>query len=218
MLLENRSKGNCGGKVLQTDEKQMENAFPKEENLAHSFLFVPQLAFIDDLGRVQISSPPKYPLKLISHSKPISPNRSELKCSQKEDFVHCDVLIKGNGEKILQGKDSFAAQIRSKNDEAVESKLNDFVAQQGEGFVADERILQPLVPELKSKKDENISCTPKVVESPPTFLPDESMDDPRDNDFSPRLTNYMESGFVPESPINDAGTLLSYSLTSGFCS
>lgn len=206
MLLENISNGECGGNVLQTDEKHTENAFPKEENLAHSFLFVPQLAFIDDLGRVQISSPPKYPLKLISHSKPISPNRSEF---QKEDFVHSDVLIKGNGEKILQGKDSFTAQIRSKNDEVVESKLTDFVVQQGEGVVADERILQPLVPELKSKKDGNIRGSPKVAEyGSPIFLPDEPMDDPTDNDFSPRLTNYMESGFVPESPINDAGMLL----------
>lgn len=203
-LLENTSKDNRERKVSQTDEKP-EDVLAKEKNLAHSFLFISQLAFIDDLGRVQISSPPRLFFKQGSHSKNASPDRSKSQCLLKEDSAR-QASVKGNQEMTLQSKDTFAAQIRSNEDEEiVESKLTDSVSQQGKALVADERIIQPAVSE-KSNVEESISDSPKAVEYRiPTLLADESVDDRGDIDLSPRLTSYMESGCVPESPVNAAG-------------
>ncbi|KAL3503905.1 hypothetical protein ACH5RR_033746 [Cinchona calisaya] len=198
----NFAEKDCNREVSRTDVKPIENARTKEEpymensqreNWTHSFLFGSEFVSVDDLGRVLVLSVPPFPVKEFSHSKRMSVSRATLLCNMKQDSI-CFHMTG-------QVQDVSASRIRSSQDDKdFASKLNSCNASGEKTLV--EGVLE--TPYSKPKSNGVTICS-SPQDREPLLLADEANDDPREVEFSPRLTNFMECGIVPESPISSSG-------------
>ncbi|CAL5333513.1 unnamed protein product [Camellia sinensis] len=208
-------------KVSDFDPLPMETSVTKEENCLpdshgqnlpiHSHLFGSGFVSIDSLGRVLILSVPVLPLKEDSHSKCTSANNTSLLNCLKQDSFHfkasCgDYKDMTLGVKDISGKPA-SSQTRSKeNENMLSSKSCNPDPQTENELDEDGKFCQTPVSKVGLSNEGD--STHKVPQENKTeaLLVGDSSNDPRDVELSPRLTNFIKSGVVPESPIDYAGT------------
>lgn len=163
------------------------------ENLTHSFLFSSGFISVDDLGRVLVLSVPQFRKKEVLLSSTYH---------LKQDSAYIDISINVCKDTTGQVTDVSASPIRSKQDDKeFVSNLNNCNAS-GEktlaGCILDSPISKP-----KSNGGESIGNSPQ--DRAPMVFADGNNDDPIEVEFSPRLTNFIKSGIVPESPVIGSG-------------
>lgn len=155
----------------------------------HSFLFGSDFTSVDSHGRVLILSVPLFPLNQASPTKISSPQNTLFSNYLKSHFSH---LKASNGEclKIALGDDLVTSCLRDTNDLPEEE------------IAGDDRVLQAEISNLEVLNTElNVMGIPSVAVDN-THPGDELSADSRAGDLSPRLTNLLIGGVVPESPIN----------------
>ncbi|PWA39658.1 hypothetical protein CTI12_AA571890 [Artemisia annua] len=164
----------------RTEEKHEQTDTGSKNPPIHSFLFGSDYMSVDSDGRVLISSVPSFPLKQVSPSK-------SLNCLESDFREFPEIPMDVNDDLVTSFKNANDLQ---------EDKL----AQD------DNTALQTEICNLEvSNREHNDTRIPIAVEDD-THLVDESDTDSIAGDLSPRLTNLMINGVVPESPIDD-GTL-----------
>uniref|UniRef100_F6GY81 Uncharacterized protein n=1 Tax=Vitis vinifera TaxID=29760 RepID=F6GY81_VITVI len=85
------------------------------------------------------------------------------------------------------------------------SKLHYSLGQQEKKLDGVEEIVQTPILKGSLSHEGDTAVETLVANKTPIFLAAESSDDIGDTDLSPRLTNLIKSGVVPESPINESG-------------
>ncbi|XP_027150235.1 DEAD-box ATP-dependent RNA helicase FANCM [Coffea eugenioides] len=172
------------------------------KNLVHSFLFSSGLISVDDLGTVQVLSVSQFPVKEVLLSKIMTTGRAAPFYHLKQNIACIDASTDVCEERVGNAKDDSMSQIRSSQDDKdCAFKLNSCNAS-GEKTLG-EIILETPIPKPMSDGGESINNSPE--DRAPMLFAAEANDDPMDVEFSPRLTNFMESGIVPESPISSSG-------------
>lgn len=157
---------------------------------AHSHLFGSDFVSVDALGKVLIISVPSLYFKDVMHSNYVSPSKTELLSSLKQDT---DNVKTSDG--IMQTE--------------VVPNISAYQTQS----IRVETVSTPRFCETTdSEKEKNLDTPGGTCETPdieeikaPPPLADEHCSDLRDNELSPRLTNLIKIGIVPESPITDSG-------------
>jgi Fanconi anemia group M protein len=197
--------------ILKTQEKHSVPDFCGQDPPAHSYLFGSDYVSVDAFGKVSILSVPLLPFKEDATSAK-SPN------SLKQDSCHLRTSTEENKEPTMQATaiGEITSPTRCINDETLPiSRLCDSDVQQEKTLDGIENI--PETPILKGNlsNEGDGGETPDVAEiKAPLFVDDECGNDFIDIELSPRLTNLIKSGVVPESPINDRG--LCFSLETYF--
>ncbi|KAA8546304.1 hypothetical protein F0562_002957 [Nyssa sinensis] len=212
--------------AMETSSTMEKHCMPDFEGLnptRHSYLFGSDFVSVDALGDVVIVSVPLLPLKEVSHSKYTSASCTMfLNCLKQDSFHFRD--SPGDHKEITTPIKASSGPTASTHTKCAENKnmLTSRLCNSDGGDSTSDRILQKLSHSGDSIGDRihqtPISCgnlsnggdstgeTPNVVENKtPILLADESSNDFRDIELSPRLTNFIKSGFVPESPIDDTG-------------
>uniref|UniRef100_A0A2N9HDI2 Helicase ATP-binding domain-containing protein n=1 Tax=Fagus sylvatica TaxID=28930 RepID=A0A2N9HDI2_FAGSY len=188
--------------ILKTQEKHSVPDFCGQDPPAHSYLFGSDYVSVDAFGKVSILSVPLLPFKEDATSAK-SPN------SLKQDSCHLRTSTEENKEPTMQATaiGEITSPTRCINDETLPiSRLCDSDVQQEKTLDGIENI--PETPILKGNlsNEGDGGETPDVAEiKAPLFVDDECGNDFIDIELSPRLTNLIKSGVVPESPINDRG-------------
>lgn len=121
-----------------------------------------------------------------------------------EDFVN------------LTMQDNISGGLRSpstsfiKKDDLLSSTFCDLGKNQEQTFEVDETIPEtPIAKRGMSNEGHSAGETPDLVQIKTSLLPDDVFNnDMKDEECSPRLTNFIESGVVPESPIDEEGDLV----------
>ena len=183
-------------RTLRTKEKHsgLDSGFKSPQ--AHSYLFGSDFVSVDALGKVLIISVPSLYFEDVMHSNYVSPSIKELQSSLKQDTDHVKT-----SDGILQT-------------EAVPN----ITAYQNKSIKVD-TVPTPRFCETDTKKEKMLDGVEKIPENPggtceiPDIeeikalppLADEHCNDLRDTELSPRLTNLIKKGIVPESPITDSG-------------
>lgn len=197
-------------KILRTKEKHIVPDFCIEDRPVHSYIFGSDYVSVDAFGKVLILSVPLLPLKEGSHSKCTIASSTKSLNSLKQDSCYSRTSTEGNKEVVMQAV--AAVEITSptrciKDETLPTSGLCDSDVQHVKTL--DEVENSPETPPLKgnrSNERDSAGETPDVVEiKAPLPLADECRDDFRDIELSPRLTNLIKCGVVPESPVNDRG-------------
>ncbi|KVH88388.1 DNA/RNA helicase, DEAD/DEAH box type, N-terminal [Cynara cardunculus var. scolymus] len=190
--------------LLDTSRTEQKHNCPpvrSQDPPIHSFLFGSDFMSVDSLGTVLILSVPSFPLQQVSPPKSYSPrNTLFLNCSKSDinpvkvpcgEYPGTTLDVYGVSTTLVrsQGNDDLVTSSQNTND-LREDKLA------GEG-----RVLQTEISNIELFNTRENPCA--VVDS--THSADESSTDSRAADLSPRLTNLLMCGVVPESPI-DNGT------------
>ncbi|GAB4844800.1 hypothetical protein Ancab_038187 [Ancistrocladus abbreviatus] len=214
MCTENYDRQDSPDKVLDTLVNPPCTSLRKKCDLRcgavpqHSYLFGSDIASVDNSGKVLVSSPPLLALDEISYSKSLEEsNTTLLRFSSTK--TSC-----GEFQELSMKNDSVAAPVASDCDrcKSPEGELRSVlpIDAQAVGLLdeadGDDCLLQ--IPLFKGKHaSQRIGCDETaqemIYESP--ALPAEFNDDIGDIDLSPRLTNFIKSGFVPESPLHNTG-------------
>lgn len=170
---------------------------------AHSYLFGSEFVSVDTLGKVIISSVPVFPLKEAPQTNCKSTSTTVLLNCLKPIACHLKNPGKNYKEQAMQGKSSPSiipswaqcetnvALVITKSDLQPEKTLDQV-----------EKI--PETPVLK-KIILNGDCVAESLGCLQIKLPSLQAVENDNNELSPRLSNMIQSGFVPESPINDIG-------------
>lgn len=194
-------------KILRTKEKHIVPDFCSENPPVHSYIFGSDYVSVDAFGKVLILSVPLLPLKEGSHSKCTIASSTKSLNSVKQDSCYLRTSAEGNKEIVMQAMAivEITSPTRCIKDETLPtSGLCDSDVQ-----TLDEVENNPETSALKgnlSNEGDSAGETPDVVEIKASLpLADECSDDFRDIELSPRLTNLIKCGFVPESPVNDRG-------------
>ncbi|CAA3017902.1 DEAD-box ATP-dependent RNA helicase FANCM isoform X2 [Olea europaea subsp. europaea] len=150
-----------------------------QNSVAHSFLFDSEFVSVDDRGRVLVLSLSQLPL--ISLSKSTIGSNMEFVSNLMQDSSGFEASTKDFKEKTVQAKGTSTSQTRSTE---VENSLSS---------------------SRKSNEKDSYDKDAKVERNRISMdIDDEENDDLRDFELSPRLTNFIKSGVVPESPISDS--------------
>ncbi|CAK9162500.1 unnamed protein product [Ilex paraguariensis] len=193
-------------KASRTEEQQCSLKFQDRSPPIHSYLFGSDFVSVDAIGRVLIVSVPLVPLKEFCDSKGTSASSTLLLGCLKQDSFHSRALPEKCKETTMGGNYVSTSQERTETKNLPTPGLCNPGAQQEETLAGAERIIQTPVPQgnLPSEGDSN-GGMPNVVENKSTMLlAEEVSNDFRDIELSPRLTNFIKSGIVPESPIVDS--------------
>lgn len=174
---------------------------------AHSYLFGSDFVSVDNLGNVLILSLPLIPSKKGLDSKCASDSRAMLLNGLKQDSCN-SMTSQGQhkGQSMEKNAISEASGAICTVGESLEiSRLHYFLGQRENKLDGVEEI--NLNPILKGCLSHEGDTTVETLEGNKTsiFLAADSSDDNRDTDLSPRLTNLIKSGIVPESPITESG-------------
>ncbi|KAF8026680.1 hypothetical protein BT93_F3222 [Corymbia citriodora subsp. variegata] len=168
----------------------------------HSYLFSSDFVSVDNLGNVLILSVPSLPSTKVTRSDDVY-----LKCPKKDSGGFLAAAQRSEDVCMPFGGSVQRASAQTgclKSEAQAQSTVFDFEAQQNERTVMD----------MKNTEIENLTGvlpdggegtngTPEALKVKEPFpLASGCNDDEEDTELSPRLTNYMESGVVPESPIN----------------
>ncbi|KAH9692064.1 DEAD-box ATP-dependent RNA helicase FANCM [Citrus sinensis] len=178
---------------------------------AHAYLFGSDFISVDALGKVLIISVPALPFKELSHSKKKRAPDTLLLNHWKQDSSPLKTSDKNYDELTVQSKaveeltTSQAACIKdgalpisrfSRSDALPEKPLDGF----------EEILDSPVLRRNQLREEDTTDETLDVNEIKEPLSPDdEHHNDLRESDLSPRLTNLIKSGVVPESPINENG-------------
>lgn len=170
--------------------------FHKQKPCIHTLLFGSEFVSVDDVGNVLVSSLPELPLD--SNSKYMLggslaseyPSMHDSKVNSVKGIPSSHLRLP-ELENLLESSPC--------NSDAQKGKLSSWDKEIPEATIAS-RMLE----------EKDITCEEHNVMHDRTvvLLPDESSDDVGDCELSPRLTNFIESGIVPESPVNSPGLYL----------
>ncbi|CAI9754308.1 unnamed protein product [Fraxinus pennsylvanica] len=164
--------------ISRTKDISMQDIHGKN-SVAHSFLFDSEFVSVDDLGRVLVLSLSQLPL--ISHSKSTIGGKMEFVSNLMQDSSGFEASTKDFKEKTVLAKGISIPQT---------------------GLTEAENSLPS---SRKSNEKDSYDKDPKVERNRVSMdLDDEENNDLRDSELSPRLTNFIKSGVVPESPISDS--------------
>ncbi|KAH6765134.1 hypothetical protein C2S51_016383 [Perilla frutescens var. frutescens] len=170
----------------------------KPKTWSHTFLFASEFVSVDSVGNVLVLSLPQLPLESSSKLK---------EGSNMASAYHLMHDYKNHEENPLQPIDNQSWHPRSPEVENVHefSCPHDPGAEKEKKFSMAEEILHSVSSRMQKEMD--ISDQDHDV-GHGRMLPSahESANDHKDSELSPRLTNFIKSGVVPESPINDSGT------------
>ncbi|XP_015579449.2 DEAD-box ATP-dependent RNA helicase FANCM isoform X1 [Ricinus communis] len=163
---------------------------------AHAYLFSSDFVSVDALGKVIILSVPVVPLKEAIHCKFTSPstqNPCHLKAPDEND-KELTVQNKSRPDLITslaQHEINVALTIPKSN--AQEDKISNRVE-----VIPETPLVKNTLLSGGDFVDETLDCL--EIKAPPL-----QADEYNNIEWSPRLTNMIQSGVVPESPINDIG-------------
>jgi len=181
-----------------------------QNNPMHSYLFGSDFVSVDSSGNVLVLSIPLLPLTDHLHSKCMSGrNAILLNCSEQDcsDSKASQGGYEEMSSRVKEMSNQTALQTRCKeeNENMWTSGSCNSVTQQENKLDGVETSLQTRVSKmsLSNEGENNIEAPNKncTVE----LLADNSNNELRDPELSPRLTNFINSGVVPESPIDCAG-------------
>lgn len=178
---------------------------------AHAYLFGSDFISVDALGKVLIISVPALPFEELSHSKKIRAPDTLLLNHWKQDSSPLRTSDKNYDELTVQSKaveELTTSQTACIKDGALPiSRFCRSDALPEKPLDGVEEILDSPVLRRNQLREENATDeTLDVNEIKEPLSPDDEYhNDLRDGEFSPRLTNLIKSGVVPESPINENG-------------
>ncbi|KAH0988951.1 hypothetical protein GBA52_000434 [Prunus armeniaca] len=197
-------------RTLETEEKHNELNFPGENPYEHSYLFGSDVVTVDASGNVLVMVVPVFPWKDLSHS--MSTSASIIKLDYlKQNSCHARTSDEDHTELTTEAGpsgDLKSTQITCmKNEISVKSRCCDSETWMEKSVSRVEKIPQtPILRGNLSNQGASVSESPDVLESKASlFLADEDNNFFRDGELSPRLTNLIKSGVVPESPIHNSG-------------
>ncbi|KAM5574913.1 DEAD-box ATP-dependent RNA helicase FANCM [Rosa sericea] len=197
--------------TLETKEKHSDHDLSDENPSGHSFLFGSGVVDVDASGKVLIISVPILHGKSIPNSKFTSASSSKLD-RLKQSSCHVRTSDEEQTEVTTRaganGDPEMAQIAYIRNHTPPWSRLCESESWMETTINGDEE--NPQKPILKGNFPNGDSAyeTPDVLKSKaPTLLADEDDNLFRDGELSPRLTNLIKSGVVPESPINNSGIL-----------
>lgn len=167
----------------------------------HSCLFSSDFVSVDNLGNVLILSVPSLPSTKVTQS-----DDKYLKCSKKDSGR---LLAAAQISEVCMPFGGFVRQASAqtgclKSEAQAPFTTFDIEAQQNELMVMDVKNseIENLTGILPDRGDGTHGTMAALKVNKPFPLASGGNDDGEDAELSPRLTNYMESGVVPESPIN----------------
>ncbi|KAL6525255.1 hypothetical protein OROMI_030848 [Orobanche minor] len=172
--------------IIESDANDMHiEDSHKHKTCVHTPLFDSEFVSVDHVGNVLISSLPRLPLD--SNSKHIEGNS----------------IVSANH--LTQDNPSSCSRLPEEN--LLESSPCNLDGQKGELFCGDDEIIFES-PISRTSKEMDVSCEDHImVHDRKLQTVDESSNDFMDSELSPRLTSFIESGIVPESPVHNSGTL-----------
>ncbi|KAM6584375.1 hypothetical protein CsatB_011377 [Cannabis sativa] len=182
--------------TIETKENHSGRDLPHQSPDGHSYLFGQDFVSIDTFGNILILSVPLLTSKGISHmnrtsesSKVLLHSVDRVSCHLK-DVEDKDTTAQAGGLEDLMIPQTVCRKYESPN------YLSGSDALKGKAFHG--------TPSRNLLDEDNVSETPddEMKASP---LPDDYSNDSRDNELSPRLTNMIKSGVVPESPTDNNG-------------
>ncbi|XP_021801166.1 DEAD-box ATP-dependent RNA helicase FANCM isoform X4 [Prunus avium] len=196
--------------TLETEEKHNELNYPVENPYEHSYLFGSDVVTVDASGNVLIMVVPVFPWKDLSHS--MSTSASIIKLDYlKQNSCHARTSDEDHTDLTTEAGpcgDLKSTQLtRMKNEISLKSRCCDSETWMEKSVSRVEKIPQtPILKGNLSNQGASVSESPDVLESKASlFLADEDNNFFRDGELSPRLTNLIKSGVVPESPIHNSG-------------
>ncbi|EXB22639.1 Fanconi anemia group M protein [Morus notabilis] len=212
LFVDKFSNQNLEGKLLdsaasprtetsETKEKPSVCAFPQQSPDGHSYYFGPDYISVDAFGNVLILSVPLLTFKEVSHPK----HTSERNCLKQVSW-HLNNVEVDKDLPVQAGalEDLITSQTRCPKDGSPRS-ICDSDALQEKGIHGIERVPQTPIKKGNLEDEDSITETPDSKIKALRFLPDEYCNESRDIELSPRLTNMIISGVVPESPVNIKG-------------
>ncbi|GFY96862.1 DEAD/DEAH box RNA helicase family protein [Actinidia rufa] len=183
--------------TFATEEKHSLSDCHGKNPPVHSYLFGSDFASVDSLGRVLILSVPLIPINKVSRSKCASvSNRVLLLADYKEMNVRTKYFSDQTDSSRTGCKENKSVLTSEScySDAQPENKLDE-----GEKI-----LLTPVSKVNLSNEGESIVETP-CENKTEVLLVDDSTNDLRDVELSPRLSDFIKSGVVPESPIDYTG-------------
>ncbi|XP_019245999.1 PREDICTED: uncharacterized protein LOC109225698 [Nicotiana attenuata] len=177
--------------------------FQGESSHAHAFLFGSEFVSVDDQGRVIVSSVAQLFVKETLVSKFTSTRLFEKFNLPEEDSLHGKVSANELEEKTDGVKDISATQTSAETINLEASRVCVSNAQQQKIFDLCEKNFQS--PDHKVKPEgKSISESLEVQICGTPIVDDEPDKEFGDMELSPRLTNFSDVEFVPESPITES--------------
>lgn len=183
----------------------------------HSYLFGSDYVSVDALGKVLIISVPLLPLKEVSHSKSTSASTTlVLNCPKQNS---CCLKASGHDYKELamQGKAALdrtsSSETQCMTDVALAiSRISNSKTEQEKTLNQVETIPEtPILNRILSNEGDCVGDAPDLLGIKASFpQADKNSNNFNDTELSPRLTNMIQSGVVPESPVNNSGQYSSH--------
>ncbi|KAG7985254.1 hypothetical protein I3843_03G016000 [Carya illinoinensis] len=197
--------------VLRTEEKHSVLDFCGQNPSAHSYLFGSDYVSVDSFGKVLILDVPLLPLKEGPHSKYTTASSTASLNSSKQDFCHLQTSAEDKKELTMQA--TCVGEITPVNrcikDETLPTSglFGSDVKQETTLDGVQNIPERPSLNGIFFSEGDSDGGTPDVeIINEPLLLADECRDTFRDIELSPRLTNLIKCGVVPESPIHDKGS------------
>ncbi|PON76983.1 DEAD/DEAH box RNA helicase family protein [Trema orientale] len=191
-------------RTIETKEKNSVCDLPHQSPDRHSYHFGPDFISVDTFGNVLILSVPLLTFKGVSHPK----SKSSTVLLNSLDRVSCHLKNVGDNEdpSVQDGalEDLIIPQTSCIKYGCPKS-LCSSDALQGKTFDAIEKVPQTPNKKGKLQDESNIKETLDAETKASLPLPDDYNNDFRDTELSPRLTNMIKSGVVPESPTDNNG-------------
>ncbi|CAI0556807.1 unnamed protein product [Linum tenue] len=163
-----------------------------ESHPTHAFLFGSDFVSVDSLGKVLISYVPSLPLKLVSYPRCPDNEAVPLNCAKRSPS-HLKTLVEGSsGPTVLQ---KFCTHLNSLSEDPCKRNIS------VDGLKLSESAI--LVGDMVNGGDSVGDSFVDFGINSPCPSADECCHSREDTELSPRLTNMMQNGVVPESPTND---------------
>ncbi|XP_047306478.1 DEAD-box ATP-dependent RNA helicase FANCM [Impatiens glandulifera] len=172
----------------------------------HSYLFGSDFITISPLGRVVILSVPQLPVKEASHSKYGNISKNLSLNYLKEDGFCVKVQCRDYNLETREIENSAChIACTQTNDHLHTDEFVNFDAQQKINLDGNDSNLQDSLCNAKLLNDGDPDSIAHVEDEIMMPLAGDSINEFIDVDLSPRLTNFIKSGVVPESPIQHTG-------------
>ncbi|KAJ4839280.1 hypothetical protein Tsubulata_011432 [Turnera subulata] len=184
-------------KTVITDKRDFAVNFHEQTLHAHSYLFGSDCVSVDALGRVLIMSVPSLSLKHASGSDCPKASTALPPNSFNPNLYNLTTSGEDYGESTMQGKvmlDPEPSEIQCiKNVTLAREEILDQIESIHKS---------PISTNLSNKADHPDNVLDRLVTKTSSQQDDFCNSD---TDLSPRLTNMIQSGIVPESPVSDNG-------------
>lgn len=180
---------------------------PSQNPQKHSYLFGSDFISVDPLGKVLIVSVPLLSSKEEAHPQHTSVCNVQLLDCSNQDFAFLRTSVEDHKKLPSQTGGLVTSKTKCAWSESTKSGLCKSNASQDKTLDEIENV--PMTPDLKGKlpqeRDGFCETLDAVEVKVSMSMPDEHPEDFRDSEFSPRLTNMIHSGIVPESPDKCSG-------------